>query len=344
MKPITIVGGGLAGLILGIGLRRRGIPVTVWEAGRYPRHRVCGEFISGRGQAVLSSLGLREPFFKAGAITATDAAFFQANRASPIRPVDPPALCLPRFTMDSLLADEFRACGGELREHTRWTGAGDDEGVVRASGRRTQPLVNGWRWFGLKAHAKGARLEAALEMHALEDGYVGLCRLPGEKVNVCGLFRRRAGVDSTALSWRDLLAGPPGSSLRERLADAEFDETSFCAVAGLTLHPARASSHHECRIGDSLTMIPPVTGNGMSMALEAAGFALEPLSAWSHGDLEWGCARSAIAEACDRAFARRLTWARWLQWLMFTPLARGRLGTFALTSDWLWRVMFANTR
>ena len=55
MKPITIVGGGLAGLTLGIGLRQRGVPVTIWEAGRYPRHRVCGEFISGNGQAVLDT-------------------------------------------------------------------------------------------------------------------------------------------------------------------------------------------------------------------------------------------------------------------------------------------------
>jgi 2-polyprenyl-6-methoxyphenol hydroxylase-like FAD-dependent oxidoreductase len=49
-KPITIVGGGLAGLTLGIGLRRRGVPAALWEAGHYPRHRVCGEFICGRGQ------------------------------------------------------------------------------------------------------------------------------------------------------------------------------------------------------------------------------------------------------------------------------------------------------
>ena len=29
MKPITIVGGGLAGLTLGIGLRQREVPVTI---------------------------------------------------------------------------------------------------------------------------------------------------------------------------------------------------------------------------------------------------------------------------------------------------------------------------
>src|SRR5580693_8216081 len=56
-KPITIVGGGLAGLALGIGLRQRDVPATIWEAGHYPRHRVCGEFISGHGQAVLVPWG-----------------------------------------------------------------------------------------------------------------------------------------------------------------------------------------------------------------------------------------------------------------------------------------------
>ena len=43
---LTIAGGGLAGLSLGIALRSRGVPVRVIEAASYPRHRVCGEFIS----------------------------------------------------------------------------------------------------------------------------------------------------------------------------------------------------------------------------------------------------------------------------------------------------------
>src|SRR5436190_2031589 len=75
-KPITIVGGGLAGLTLRSGLRRRGIAVTVLEAGRYPRHRVCGEFISGAGQATLARLGLLESVLGAGAKSGATAAFF----------------------------------------------------------------------------------------------------------------------------------------------------------------------------------------------------------------------------------------------------------------------------
>src|SRR6266446_9957477 len=96
LKPITIIGGGLAGLTLGIGLRQRGIPVTVLEAGHYPRHRVCGEFISGGGQEVLERLGVRKSFLEAGAIPARTAAFFTGRAQSPARPLLPPALCLSR--------------------------------------------------------------------------------------------------------------------------------------------------------------------------------------------------------------------------------------------------------
>src|ERR1700733_1911674 len=108
-KPITIVGGGLAGLTLGIGLRQRGVPVTVWETGKYPRHRVCGEFISGRGQAALTRLGLRDRIMEAGAIPARTTAFFSARAASPVRQLAEPAWSLSRYALDDLLAKEFRA-------------------------------------------------------------------------------------------------------------------------------------------------------------------------------------------------------------------------------------------
>jgi 2-polyprenyl-6-methoxyphenol hydroxylase-like FAD-dependent oxidoreductase len=132
--------------------------------------------------------------------------------------------------------------------------------------------------------------------------------------------------------------------LRERLASAVFDESSFCSVAGITLRQHRAASRSECSIGDALTMIPPVTGNGMSMAFEAAELAIGPLADYSRGGSSWSEARQRVAEACDHAFARRLFWARWLQWLMFTPLLRGQLGSAVLHSDAVWRTMFTRTR
>ena len=96
-KSITIIGGGLAGLTLGLGLRQLGVAVTICEAGRYPRHRVCGEFISGCGQLTLARLGLRALLDQAGAVPAHTTAFYSATRASVPRSLPSPALCLSRF-------------------------------------------------------------------------------------------------------------------------------------------------------------------------------------------------------------------------------------------------------
>jgi flavin-dependent dehydrogenase len=342
-ESITIVGGGLAGLTLGIGLRQRGVPVTVWEAGRYPRHRVCGEFISGSGHGSLARLGLLDGLQKAGAGLAVTAAFFAGQATVAARPLHEAALCISRFVLDEWLARQFQQLGGELRLGARWTGE-FGAGIVRASGRRAQPVTDGWRLFGLKVHAREVALDADLEMHFVPSGYVGLCRLPHGEVNICGLFRSEAAVPDLAHRWREWLGGPSASVLHSRLADARFDEDSFCSVAGLCLRPQSATKHNECCLGDALTMIPPVTGNGMSMAFESAELAIEPLAKSSRGEMTWAEARQEIAWRCDQRFAPRLRWAAWLQEALFHPPARSVLMFLAARSNWCRRGMFERTR
>ena len=343
-KPITIVGGGLAGLTLGIGLRRQGVPVTVWEAGHYPRHRVCGEFISGRGQESLTRLNVRGLLEQAGARSAATAAFFSTRQSSLPRPLPSRAMCLSRFTMDHALAVEFKKMGGVLREGQRWRDEDFGESIVRATGRRAQAKENGSRWFGLKVHARNVELIADLEMHVSPRGYVGLCRVDGGAVNVCGLFRRRTDEDSAPPTRREWLRGEPGSPLHRRLAAAEFEESSFCAVAGISLRPQRAVMRAECCVGDAITMIPPVTGNGMSMAFESAELAIAPLTAWSRGEMPWAGAQQAVAAQCDAAFGRRLAWAKWLQRMMLMPSLQNVLVRFVTHSEWFWRTAFERTR
>ena len=343
LRSITIAGGGLAGLTLGIALRQRSVPVTIWEAGHYPRHRVCGEFICGRGRSTLAALGLNETLCREDAREATTASFFAHGSASPVQPLPEPALCVSRFTLDATLANQFRSLGGELCEGNRWQDPLPCEGVVQATGRRAQAKPKGWRWFGVKAHARNIELTADLEVHLTPNGYVGLCRLAAGIVNVCGLFRRHG--DETALPERtDMLRGAAGSTLRERLAPAAFLTDSICAVGGLELRPQRARDTTECRIGDALTMIPPFTGNGMSMAFETAELAVEPLEHWSRGESSWSETRQSIASSCDKAFGRRLGWANRLHKLMFIGPLQPAIVHLLPRFKWSWGFLFSHTR
>jgi len=339
MKSITIIGGGLAGLTLGISLRELEVPVTVIEAGQYPRHRVCGEFISGAGLDVLRNLGLdKEPHLNAR--QAIDAAFFTSRKALFHRSLPSPAMCVSRYELDAALARRFVEAGGQLRTGERWQQL-FGEGMVCATGRRAQPVTNGWRWFGLKVHARQMRLEADLEMHLSRDSYVGLCRLPNDEVNVCGLFRRevRAAGHGEFLGW---LRGHPESRLFARLDKVEFDDRSFSAVAGLSLAPQRFDAN-ECRLGDALTMIPPITGNGMSMAMESAQLAVVPLRKYSDGKLTWTEVTAQLTSALRGSFERRLRWAGIFHRVLFSRFG-GVAARVFLAPKRVWRSAFELTR
>jgi menaquinone-9 beta-reductase len=58
MQDVIIIGGGLAGLVSALELRRAGLGVTLIERKTYPFHRVCGEYVSNEVKPYLESLGL----------------------------------------------------------------------------------------------------------------------------------------------------------------------------------------------------------------------------------------------------------------------------------------------
>ena len=342
LAPITIVGGGLAGLCLGLGLRRRGVEVTLLESGKYPRHRVCGEFINGRGLLLLQQWELWNELQQAGASPASDVHFACGDHAPFTRRLPRPALCLSRYRLDHLLANKFVAAGGRLETGLRFSSY-FGPGIVRATGRRASPTQNGYRWVGLKAHLEKFPLQADLEMHFQPEAYVGLCRVEEERVNLCGLFRFPAGAnpDRDWLRWLGSTAVP---SLAKRLSAAQADPESCCAVAGLSLQPRLQLSNGEFAIGDSFSMIAPVTGNGMSMALESAEAAVEPLDRYCRGEQTWEEACRDYNQRSTERFQVRLRSSWWLQRALFTPAGRMLLAVVAGRSNAAWRLLFSLTR
>ena len=312
-RPIEIIGGGLAGLGLGLGLRARGIPVTIREAGNYPRHRVCGEFITGLDESTRHLLQLTPHL--ASARPARGVTWFEAGQTPLQHTLPEPALCLGRDRLDASLAAAFTAAGGSLQTGQR-TAPEPAPGRVLTCGRR--PATDS-PWVGLKQHFHDLELHNDLELHLGRGAYVGLTRITDDTVNVCGLFPRPGRhcdlTTQAAASGMDTLA--------ERLTRATPVADSACAVAGLDyagddIRPDTVS------LGDQHGLIPPFTGHGMTIALQSAATAVEPLADWSLGAREWEDTAVLIRRTLHTRFHRRLTWGRRLHPWLVRP-ARRRL-------------------
>ncbi len=336
MKKVTIVGGGIAGLTAGIALRQHGVPVTVIESKEYPRHKVCGEFISGRGLETLASIGI--DITRVG-VPVEGISFHEGSKDSQSVALPQRGIGVSRFRFDFMLAETLQNRGGHVKSSCRFQSSRWEEGYVCATGRRRE-TPSEWKWYGLKAHASNVRLASDLELHFTANGYVGLCRVEGGKVNVCGLFRRPARSIVPSPNFLDHFTSPP--SLRERLLHAKWDDRSVAAVSGLPIGRGEPTGMDAFRLGDALSMIPPFTGNGMSLVLESASLAVEPLVGYSRGELSWAEALALFQTATRKCFHRRFTVANAAQDLLMISFCKRLFMRPEVMG--IWRYIFSKTR
>lgn len=313
MKEIVIVGGGLAGLSLGIALLHRGVPVVLKEAGSYPRHRVCGEFMNGVTIQTLKNLQIAHLFDDA--MEHSSAHWWVGDRCVLKAKLPRPAIGMSRWEMDEKLRKEFQLRGGQLMVKSRES-CRPREGLVWAAGR---DLKRESRLLGVKAHFEGVNINGSLEMHLGRGCYIGLTPVTKDlsRVNVCGLFTQYSHSKGENPLIRAVREGGL-TQLAQRLEGGEIDRLSLVGVRGVGLG-AQKIKDDLCVIGDSERIIPPFTGNGMSMAFEAAESALAPLYRYAQGHESWDQTRKEISHRLDQRFLPRMSLAMKLHQLLINP-------------------------
>jgi 2-polyprenyl-6-methoxyphenol hydroxylase-like FAD-dependent oxidoreductase len=327
MRPIEIVGGGVGGLALGLALRREGVPVTVFEAGEYPRHRVCGEFISGLDRETSGALGLAE--LLTDCVPHRGVTYFLRGEALPPFELPSVAWGISRHTLDARLARAFTEAGGRLRTRTRVHGDETPPGRVFAAGRKRK----GPFWVGLKVHVHGLGLANDFEVHLGDRAYVGLSRVETGAVNVCGMFAQREAAERGVGLLLEYLAASGLGELAARIQEAHIDPESFCATAA-PLGDRWVAPSGRIAVGDAYASIPPFTGNGLAMALQGAETALGPLLDYAMGHVSWDACIRRVTRGHRLRFRRRLAVASLLH-----PFFLERRRQFLLAGLARWRLI-----
>ncbi len=336
---VLILGGGVAGCAASIALARKGRKVTLIEREATPRHKVCGEFLSGEALEDLHALGI--DVASLGAVPIDYVRLAAARRAAEA-PLPFPAASLTRKALDTALIAEAIAAGVHLERgrsvQTLSRTSADvwqvtlDDGTAREAA--TVFLATGkhdlrghsrpedpQRWVAFKmyfrlAPAQAAELARASELMLYPGGYGGIQPVEGGIANLCCVVQQRY-LARAGHRWENFLAKMQQDCphLAMRLAGAVPLLDKPIAITHIPYGYIRRTTEDGLYcIGDQAAVIPSFTGDGISIALHTARCAAAAYLAAESAPVFQAKLRSALlhqmrlaefaADGLNNSFAR----------------------------------------
>lgn len=353
-----IAGGGPAGASAATYLAARGARVLLAEQKKFPRPKLCGEFISPECASHFERLGVAEQMFAALPSELTQTVFYSRNGSKVSVPSSwfqnsGVALGLSRAEMDERLLRRAAQAGAQVIEEAHVTnlivendkvcglkmkiGAHevsyrapvtiDATGRARALSRHVnkrnarserRPMV------AFKAHFEDTRVEAgACEIYFYPGGYGGLSSIEGGLSNLCFIASARdvraCGADAKRV-MREVVC--KNRRAQETLREARA-VSPWLAVAleGFGRHSV-APMNGLLAIGDAASFIDPFTGSGMLMALESGELAAKVIGDCLDARSELktlDSLRTSYASAYSQTFDARLRTCSLLRKAAFVP-------------------------
>jgi flavin-dependent dehydrogenase len=346
-RDVVIIGAGPAGSGMATALARQGWDVLLAERDRFPRHKVCGEFLSHEAQATLATLGLRQEVVRLTPTTLTGATITTQHGATIQIPLPGCAWGVSRYALDATLAMAAARCGADLRTRLivhriepqphGFVVHGQSEAgavairtrvVIAACGRHTGPALpprtrvraRRLQAIGVHCHYQRVVMPPVVELFFFAGGYAGVNPIENGLVNVCLLASHDAFAQAGKTIDGLLAAAQHWSpALRRRLTGAEMLPETAVAVAPVDVYRSSAPWDGIACLGDAAAMISPLCGDGMAMALRSAELCTPLANQFLAGSLTLADWEARYTQLWHAEFDRRLRLGRWLQTLLTTP-------------------------
>ncbi|RJE71451.1 NAD(P)/FAD-dependent oxidoreductase [Reichenbachiella sp. MSK19-1] len=341
MLDVIIVGGGLAGLINSILLSRAGLSVCLMEKGRYPFHRVCGEYISNEVKPFLLQHDLYPSELEPSQISQFRLSAISGKTVRSALGMG--GFGISRYDLDLYLSQKAKASGVDLREGMKvsdisWDGDHFEvtasnqrypsKLVIGAFGKRSQLDVRLQRAFmakrspyiGIKYHIKTDFAKDVIALHNFKDGYCGLSSVGGDVYNLCYLSHRDNLKSRTIEEMeREVLFRNP--HLKAIWDDSDFLFDKPVVINEISFEKKRAVENHILMSGDSAGMITPLCGNGMAMAIRSAWLLSGLITEhWNGGTMDHTALESTYQKCWKDQFAFRLWAGRQFQRMFGSPV------------------------
>lgn len=348
---VIIAGAGPAGSSAAIHLATRGLSVLLVEQKKFPRPKLCGEFISPECQDHFEKLGVSRSIICSDPASITETVFYSSRGHQVTVPSTwfggRMALGLSRAVMDDVLLRRAAAVGVEIIEGATVLGprinadsvhglkikTGTQEKefeatlTIDATGRarilarklnhtrKQKPKL-----IAFKAHFQNTRVApGACEIYFYRGGYGGLSSIESGESNLCFIISaeqvKRCNSDPERV-MRELVMKNPRAmyTLGPAAVSSEWLSASWESFGRQSPAPAKGL----LAIGDAAAFIDPFTGSGMLMALESGELAAEVIL--RHRDqLETPSLSADYTSAYNAKFHSRLRICSLLRRAAFRP-------------------------
>lgn len=331
---VLIVGGGLAGLTSAIHLAKENIEVVLIEKNTYPKHKVCGEYVSNEVFSYLESLGIHPYEHQAKKIRKFQFSSLSGSTLDITLPLG--GFGISRFALDALMVNKAIQLGVEVIQATVTDIQFIDNQfqvqtntnhtylatyVLGAHGKRSNLdsalsrkfIKNKSAWLGVKAHYTSDFPDDLVALHNFNGGYCGLSKVETNLVNACYLadyasFKKYKNIEAyqEAVLYKN-------KALKTFFENSQIAFKAPVAISQISFDKKEPVLNHIFMIGDSAGLIHPLCGNGMAMAIHSAKIISSLLVDQKTNNYSRLQLEQQYQFAWNAAFQKRLRIGRWIQ-------------------------------
>ncbi|RYJ52143.1 NAD(P)/FAD-dependent oxidoreductase [Flavobacterium petrolei] len=339
-KEVLIIGGGLAGLTAAIHLSKIGLQVTVIEKNSYPKHKVCGEYISNEVLPYLNWLDLKISDLKPTNITKLEFSTASGKTIKSNLPLG--GFGISRFTLDEYLYKKALENGCKIIQDnvenilfkdnqfivTTNNSILKSEIVIGSFGKRSnidQKMNRDFihkksYWLAVKAHYSGDFPNDVVGLHNFKGGYCGVSKVENNRINICYLadyktFKQFKNIEEYQNS---IVSENP--HLRVIFEESSLLFEKPLTISQISFEKKQVVENHILMIGDTAGLIHPLCGNGMAMAIHSAKIVSELVQKYYTNEIK---SRNELEEKYiyewNLNFKKRLKTGRFLSSILQKP-------------------------
>ncbi|MEZ7993401.1 MAG: NAD(P)/FAD-dependent oxidoreductase [Flavobacteriaceae bacterium] len=334
---VIIVGGGLAGLTSAIHLSTRKKRVLLIEKNEYPKHKVCGEYISNEVLPYLNSLGINPINEGAKQITKVHISTTKSNLIKGELPLG--GFGMSRYFLDNLLVKKAHLNGVQILKDTvdsihfkkdsftittKSSGVFQSKITIGAFGKRSSLDQKMKRKFiqkkspylAVKIHVKGVFPENLVALHNFKGGYCGVSKVEDNAINVCYITEYRSFKKHKNITDFQEQVVFKNEHLRKIFKESTPVFEKPLTISQVSFQTKNPVEDHIIMCGDTAGMIHPLCGNGMGMAISSARLASVRILQFLNGEIKTreGLEKQYLRD-WNKEFKIRLKTGHFIAWL-----------------------------